>query len=289
MEKPMLSPKSDYIFKLLFANNRNINALGNFLQAVLDLPSEDYDRLVVVDPHLSPDADGDKTGILDVKVHTKTGKIIDIEIQLLPFSEMRERVVFYTSKMVTGQIGRGQDYDTIKRVVSIVITDYVFIPENRDYHNEYRLRNRKGDSEFTDVIEVDILELPKLPDEKQDSDLWRWMKFLKAERKEDLEMLAQENQYIKQVSGSLMELSQDEAVRLLEEAREKERRDNASRMKGAFREGKLEGLQEGEKKGKLENRKEIAKQMLRDKMPVETISKYTGFQISDIEALAKEI
>ena len=46
-------------------------------------------------------------------------------------------------------------------------------------------------------------------------------------------------------------------------------------------------LQEGEAKGKAENRREIAQQMLSDGMPVATISKYTGLSEDEISQLMK--
>ncbi|MDR1934141.1 MAG: Rpn family recombination-promoting nuclease/putative transposase, partial [Candidatus Accumulibacter sp.] len=52
------------------------------------------------------------------------GKIIDIEIQLAPTPEMRGRIIFYLAHMVTEQIGRGEDYRQIQRVISILITGY---------------------------------------------------------------------------------------------------------------------------------------------------------------------
>ncbi|NLC43328.1 MAG: hypothetical protein GX783_03490 [Clostridiales bacterium] len=74
---------------------------------------------------------------------------------------MRERIMFYTAKMITEQIGKGEEYDTIKRVISIVITDYRLIPENEQYHNRYQLYDSKTGSRFTDLLEVDALEYEK--------------------------------------------------------------------------------------------------------------------------------
>jgi len=73
-----LSPKSNYIFKQIFGDQRNADILGGFLQAVLDLPAEEYDRLTIVDPHLTPGRESEKLSILDVKLHTKSGNTIDI-------------------------------------------------------------------------------------------------------------------------------------------------------------------------------------------------------------------
>jgi hypothetical protein len=51
----LLSPKSDIVFKLIFGDQRNADVLAAFLQAVLDLPAEEYEKIAVVDPHLKAD------------------------------------------------------------------------------------------------------------------------------------------------------------------------------------------------------------------------------------------
>ncbi|MDL2248615.1 Rpn family recombination-promoting nuclease/putative transposase, partial [Tyzzerella sp. OttesenSCG-928-J15] len=203
MEKELLSPKSDLIFKLIFGDNKNTDILADFLQAVLDLPESEYSHLEIVDPHLQPETPERKLGILDVKLHTNSGKVVNIEIQVADVSPMRERIVFYTSKMITEQIGKGDNYNAIKKVISIVITDYRLIPENEEYHNRYHLYDKNTGSKFTDILEINVLELPKVPKETDNSQLWNWLRFLKSEREEELSMLAEKNKKIEKAVGVL--------------------------------------------------------------------------------------
>ena len=72
IEVPVLLPViSDFIFKLIFGDQRNVDILAEFLKSVLDIPDNEYDRITVVDPHVKKESPNDKYGILDVKVHTK--------------------------------------------------------------------------------------------------------------------------------------------------------------------------------------------------------------------------
>ena len=234
--KPLLPVKSDFVFKLIFGDHRNVDILGGFLKSILDIPHDDYDHLTIVDPHVKKETIDDKSGILDVKVHTKSGRIIHVEVQLWFIPEMKERCIYYQSKMVTEQISSGQDYSVIKKVVSIIITDYILIDENKDYHNQFRYRT-KGGMEFTDLMEINVLELSKLPAQTDSSDLWYWMKFINTENEEEIDMLEQRNPQMSKAVGVLKELSADERTRMLYEEREKARRDIASMMGGARREG----------------------------------------------------
>lgn len=292
MKLKLLSPKSDLIFKLIFGDQRNIDILTAFLRAVLDLPEDEYERVTIIDPSLKRDSIRDKLGILDVKIHTRTGKAIDVEIQVLSFPQMRERIVFYAAKMITEQIGKGDPYTAIKKVISIVITDYTLIPESARYHNRYVLHDRNTGSTFTDILEVNVLELPKLPGKNDETALWDWMLFLKSDREEDLFMLSERNPQIKKAVAVLAELSADEETRLLNDAREKALRDEAARLDGAKQEGLKEGLKEGLEKGLEKGARKaqlkIARNMLRSDLPVETIAAYTGLSLAEIDALREE-
>ncbi|MDR1801984.1 MAG: Rpn family recombination-promoting nuclease/putative transposase, partial [Treponema sp.] len=131
--KELLSVKLDLVFKLIFGDQRNTDILASFLKSVLDIPEEEYERITVVDPFVKADYTDDKYGILDVKIHTKNERVIDIEIQVDPIDEMNERFLFYQSKMVTEQIGGGQEYSQIKKVVSIIITGYAHVSGSGRY------------------------------------------------------------------------------------------------------------------------------------------------------------
>lgn len=266
MHKPVLSPRNDLVFKLLFGDEKDTSILTAFLKSVLDLPAEDYQEVMIVDPRLKGGAPDDKQGILDVKVKTPTGKIIDIEIQIVEHPQMRERVVFYLARMVTEQIGRGEDYQSIKRSISILITDYVQIPENKRYRNCYRLHDRKSGSEFTDLLEVNTLELPKLPREEDGTALWNWLEFLNARKEEELMKLAEKSPQLEKAVSRLVALSEDEQTRLLAESREKLQRDIVARENAA---------REGE-------RAAIARKALSEGLPLETVIAITGLSESEI-------
>ena len=67
MSHDILRPTNDWIFKLLFGDERNKSALADLLKSFMELPDEEYD-LIYLDPHLKRERKEDKLGILDVKV-----------------------------------------------------------------------------------------------------------------------------------------------------------------------------------------------------------------------------
>ncbi|MCL1802990.1 MAG: Rpn family recombination-promoting nuclease/putative transposase [Eubacteriaceae bacterium] len=105
-EKPkFMRPSNDIVFKLLFADERNVSFLKSFLLSILDFPKEEYDTISIIDPHLLREHFDDKLGILDVKLKTSTGKIINIEVQVKSLDIMRERIAFYSSKLPSNYDG----------------------------------------------------------------------------------------------------------------------------------------------------------------------------------------
>ena len=171
--------------------------------------------------------------------------------------------------MVTEQIGTSENYENIEQVISIVITDYPLIKESPKYHHRFVLYDPENNVEFSDATEIHTLEIPKLPNNEDGTPLWVWMKFLDARTEEDLNMIAQKSPQVKKAVVRLMELSADERTRMLYDAREKERRDNYARERGAVKTREYE----------------IAKNMIADGEPFEKITRYTGLPYAEVENL----
>jgi predicted transposase/invertase (TIGR01784 family) len=245
MDFEILPPTSDFVFKLLFGDERNKSYLMSFLKAFLELPDEEYE-LTFLDTHMKPEFEGDKLGILDVRVKTPGGKVIDIEIQVNPVIDIGKRLSFYKSKLIVEQIGEGDPYTLIQQVICICITDYELFPGIAEHWNKFSFYNPKNGLYFKEVPEeIHTIELPKVPVESDGSAGWGWLRFLRAKRKEEFEMVATKNPEIRQAVNTLYGISADALARAEYEARQKARRDYISGMEGALRQGRQEGRQEG--------------------------------------------
>jgi predicted transposase/invertase (TIGR01784 family) len=257
-EPKFFTPTNDFVFKMIFGDERNIDILADFLQAVFDLPPEEYVQLQIADPHAKREREKDKLGILDVKVRTKTGQLIDIEIQVSDTPFMRERIIFYLAKLVTDQIEKGMGYKSIKRSICLIITDYVLTPETDVCHDQFLLYSELTKTRFSDIVEIDTLELPKVPANwdsspspngakvplRQNEKLWQWTKFLAGKTMEDFMALAETSPVMKKAVGALMELNASQRRRMLADARQKARWDEQARLEGAYTNGIEKGRKE---------------------------------------------
>jgi len=283
--------KNDFVFKLVFGDARRVDLLTAFLQAVLDLPAEEYKKVTIVDPNVRKEYSKDKAGILDVKIHTKSGNVIDVEIQVEPDVPLEKRILFYQAKMLTEQIGEGNDYDVIKPVISVIITDFHLIADSKAYHHRFRFYDAKNKVELTNVQEINTLELTKLPKKSDETDLFDWMMLIRAKSEEEYDMLAEKKPVFKKVVAVVKKLSADEEARMEYDKHELWRMDYAATMRNATRKGRARGLEEGLAKGLAEGLvKGEAKGraegelngLAKGKMETARTMKSKGFSIADI-------
>jgi predicted transposase/invertase (TIGR01784 family) len=288
----LLSPLWDYVFKHIFAGRGNTDVLSAFLKATLGLPDPEFDRLTIVDPFLQKLSKKDKSGILDIKVHTTSGKIIDVEVQVEAYSGMRNRILYYRSKLIWEQLKAGDDYESLNQVIVIAVCDHVLLPEEAACINSYHLRNDLTGCLFTETEHILILELPKLAGEAKNK-VELWMRFFKGGSLEEMEMLGKQDKALGKAVAILKELSLSKRHRLRAEAREKWRKDVNSWKKDAYNQGHTEGLAEGLTEGRAEGlnegltrgRLESAKKMKELGDSAEKIALVTGFSEEDIRKL----
>ena len=99
--------------------------------------------------------------------------------------------------------------------------------------------------EYTDLMEIHILELPKMPKErKNETELMKWMRFLGGKKREDFKKMAEKNPEMQEAYDMLDRMSADEKARLEYEARQKLIRDRNMILKTAqhrFEKGLHEG------------------------------------------------
>jgi predicted transposase/invertase (TIGR01784 family) len=282
---PILPPTNDWVFKLLFGDERHKDNTIALLRSFLDLPDEEFD-ITFMDTALKPEAEEDKTGIVDVKVKTKSGKLLDVEIQVNPFPELGKRISFYKSKLVAGQIGEGERYEVIQRVICVCILDYPLFSGTEEYLNRFRFYNPENGLCFEEIPEeIYTMELPKVPGESDGKPVWDWMQFLRGKRKEDFEMIAERNPEVRGAVETLYRISEDPEVRAQMEYREKARRDQASLLYAAIREAETRGEMRGEMRGEARSRVEIARNMKKRGQPAEQIAEDTGLSAEEIAKL----
>ena len=258
----LMKPKVDFCFKELM---EDAEVRKGFISALLGIRPEEIVWTKLLPTHLRKEHPEDKLGILDIRVsileHVKgkddsseSESQMDLEIQLAPFPLWPERSIFYLSKMFTGEIHKGQDYEVLQKCIHVGILDFMLFEEDDEFYSCFHLWEDHRRRMYSDKLEIHILELPKLKErDYPDTELLNWARFFNAEQKEEFEMAAEASPYVKKAFERLMDISEDEEKRLEYEAREKAIRDHNYLMnynlKRGLEEGREQGLQQGLKQG----------------------------------------
>jgi predicted transposase/invertase (TIGR01784 family) len=276
-QRTILPLKYDVIFAKFFADERNKDELVGLLKAILKLPDDEYELLDVSDPRLHPERVGDKYAVIDLKLRTKSGRIIHIEMQIQVTPELANRIVFYNAKLLSGQLLSGHDYREIKQTITILITDEDFLKGVGGYHHRFAYSDLDAGVELTDLTEIHTVELRKLPPKPDGTALYDWAELIAAETEEKMETIVERNPQMRETVVKLWKLSAEEEARELLELREKQLRDEATAMRWA--------REQGEQLGARQKAEEVARNAVSMGVDTDTIAKLTGLTREEIEAL----
>ena len=263
----IMLPTVDFCFKELMHNE---NVRKGIIAAILNVDSEEVEDTTLLPTILRKESEDDKYGILDVRVKMKNGVQLDFEMQVVYYDCWEKRTLYYLSKMYTEQLKAGEDYDKLQKCIQVSILDHVLIQGDDKYYRCISLCDIKTGKKYSDMMEMHILELPKLPPEKQDeTDLMQWMRFLGGKNRKDLKRMAEKNSNLQEAYDELDRLSADERKRLEYEARQKAIRDKNILFKT--------GVERG--------RKDIILSMFTSGMSVEQIADITKESTENIKKL----
>ncbi len=260
---------------MLFGDRKNKDILSDFLASILEIPFDEFEEITIINPELEKQYKNDKLGVVDLRVLTKNDETIHIEVQLAPMKEMAERMVYYNSKLLVNQIKEGDDYSKLNKVISVLLVDYIMY-DDEDCHSCFGWYDKKTGKLFSDIVEINVIELKKLEYLKQ-GNKYNWIKFLNTKNKEEFDMLAQKNPILKEAVARLAILSEDEKNRMIAENREKAIRDNNARMRYSEEKGYNEGISE--------RNQQIVLKLIKKNADNDYISEITDLSVEEIEKI----
>ena len=280
-DKFIMLPTVDVCFKSLM-NNPKVRK--GFIAALLNVTPETIAETTLLPTALRQDYPDDKLGILDVRVLMEDRQQFDMEMQVAYFEYWDARILFYLSKIFTDQLKKGEPYENLKKCIHVSILDFIYFEDDDDCHRTICFCDEKTGKKYTDLMEIQILELRKLPKElKNDPDILNWMRFLGGKTRREFEAMAKKDEYIEEAYRELEKLSADEQAKLEYEAREKAIRDHNSQMNSALKRGIQRGMEKGIEKGQ----RSLIRTMLENGAEPDLIAKLTGLSLSEIKEAEK--
>ena len=303
-----LNLTQDLMFKNYFKLNKKV--LKSLLKAFLPLPKNySIKDIIILDsliPSLSPE---EKSSLLDLRLQLNTGEFVNVEMQAFPHKSFMKRILLYWAKSYSSQIRTGEKYEKLCPAYSLIFSTFPLFPKTEYFYTPFSIRSDVPPYfRFDEGLRIITVELSKFK-KKEPAALLdlreEWCYLLKESKvmgeKEGNE-LSMKGQEMEEAMFHLKELSRDEGLRLVEEAREKAWKDQAAREDDSFNRGIEQGIEKGIEKGMEKGiekgmekgmekgiekgKKELVMNMLKQGLDVPFISKVTGLSKEKIKKLS---
>jgi predicted transposase/invertase (TIGR01784 family) len=303
-----ISPKVDIAFKKIFGVEENKDLLISLINSIVGEEDQVAD-VTLLNPYNPKSFKTDKLSILDIKAQGVDGKRFNIEIQISDEADYDKRALYYWAKLYTEQLKSSQGYDKLSKAIGIHILNFTSIPETKNYHNVFHIKEKSNNLIYFKDLELHTIELNKFTSDTSEelSDLVSkiktsldvWSAFLtrndllKADNlpkelddnnlKKALEVLNVMN-----FSSEERELYDDHLKWLMIEANTLKKAENKAREEGIGI-GEAIGIKKGREEGREEGIEQVAISMLKQKLDDSLIKSVTGFSQETIDKLKNKL
>ena len=272
---------NDYLFRALLQRNNNV--LKGLISALLHLDPKDISSVLITNPIELGKTFEEKDFILDIKLIMNNYVVINLEMQVINEHNWPDRSLNYLCRCFDS-LEKGDSYTSAHPVIQIGLLNFTLFPEYPEFYATYKFLNVKNYTLYSDKLCLSVLDLTHIDlatKEDKQYQLDYWAALFKSTTWEDLKMLAQNNEYIRQASETIYQLSQEEAIRQQCEARE----DYYRRQKGINDELTSRENTIIELKGTVAEQKDTIKEQ---KRIIEDLKNTIENQNSTIEKLTSE-
>ncbi|WP_353273025.1 Rpn family recombination-promoting nuclease/putative transposase [Wolbachia endosymbiont (group A) of Portevinia maculata] len=284
-----LDPRNDLCFKKIFGTEKNKNILIHFLNDILGFAEASaIQEVEFLSTIMDPEIASDKQSIVDVLCKDSIGNRFVIEMQLARDKGFEKRAQLYAAKAYSRQLDKSGNYIDLKKVFFIAISNCNLLPEEVGYISTHNIRDIKTNGHYLKDFQFVFIELPKFTKskvEQLESIVDRWLFFFKYAEEttdEDLKKIAEKAPIIKLAYDELDKFRWNEKDLVAYEERIMDLRKEEAILKYRLDLAEEKGIEKGIEKGKIE----VAKAMLANNVDVNTIVKFTGLSISEIEELS---
>ncbi|MEO5329395.1 MAG: Rpn family recombination-promoting nuclease/putative transposase [Magnetococcus sp. THC-1_WYH] len=255
-----IDPRIDFAFKKIFGSEDAKDVLISFLESLLELEGDRrIAALTILDPFLAPRIRDLKSTILDVQCKDHRGISYVVEMQVEKVPSFLKRIQYNSAKGYVQQLGKGEDYSKLRPIIAITITDYLLFDRFDHCVSLHESRETITNQPYLTEILHYFVELPKFTKDLDacDNMFDQWLYFIRY-------------------AGSLEEIPPKMCADPIRHAFEKARVANMTRdelelydkagIAIADVRGRVEQAREdGEEKGRLEERMDMLLDLLQDR------------------------
>lgn len=165
----VLTLKNDVIFKAVYG--RDTEECKFVLMALLNhILGREQDPIVSLEYknpfHMRQRAD-EKESVLDIKVETGSGELIDIEMQICSYDDLINRLIYYHGGLIRESLKKGEAYGKMLKTITICIVDDIVFSETGKFLNVFSLMEETTHIPFSNMTGICVIELPKVNPDKR--------------------------------------------------------------------------------------------------------------------------
>lgn len=281
-----LNPKNDLAFKRIFWTEKNKDILIHFLNDIFGRTTNPIETVKFLKTDQDPKIESQRVSAVDVMCQDLEGNKFIVEIQIAPEKGFEHRAQYYAAKTYIEQREQGINYQDLKEVTFLAITEFNLFPNKNTYLSHHQLLDIETYERDLKDFSFSFLELPKF--KKPKSNLMtmteKWAYFFKNAAKteeKDLDEIIGDDLIIKRAYEELNRFSwSTEELRIY---------DNVDMRQSAYEAVQElafdKGMEQGIVKGATEEKINIARAMKKKGMGLDMIVETTGLPEEEIKVL----
>ena len=269
---------NDIIFKNVFNAKETLKRL---LKETLDLNVKDVD---LASTEMPVEKINEKRKILDLVVYTEK-EVINVEVNNAYKEDLYIRNFLYFCKLISSNLQKTKDYTKLGKHIQLNLTWNLqrYLPfdirqkKKLEFYVKDEETNQKVFEDKFKIVNINMDYYLELWYSKNVENENPFLLLLAAPTIEEMDKISRGDRLMEKIAKEVKKLNFDPKI-TEEIAFENEHEIWANTMHSR-------GIEQGIEQGSKQKEIEIAKMMLKDNMPTDTIVKYTGLTKEEIESL----
>ena len=293
LEKEIVPVGFDLVFKKLFGICDSNKYIRHLLKKILKISPK---KIKILNNEFIGDSYNKKNIVVDFIMGIDNGDKIGIELNSIVSTYLKERNLLYMFRISGQDLDSGEDYSKLHNHIQI---NFDFKGHHFNPIEEGKIVDIKSNKIMFDSLTIIRIDVPYFVKrcynedaEKLDS-LTKFIGLMAIKTRKVLDKIVKGDAIMEEIYEKAKEFSKDEQIVGAYNLEEHRRKLMISEKKEGYREGikkgKIEGKKEGRiegiKEGKIEGIKSTVKNMLKEKLDINLISKVTGLSINEINGL----
>jgi len=265
---------ADGMFKAIFGDEQDKELLEKLLEVTLD---EKVKVEKILNPGILKTNVRSKDKTLDLLVRGSDDTLYNIEVNMSYYKHLNRRNAAFVFSKYSEDLKISDSYTNMNKIIQINLTSE--LSEESELINEYKLIDENTKKEYIDNFVIYEFNLDKLKEVCYNRDEFEKYKILVSLICDDVELhnICRGDKLLEKLERKVISMNKDpEFIEFMSEEEEMEKLQNT--LMGYAKE---EGLEQGSKEKEVE----IAKNMLKDNVDINTIVKYTSLSKEEIENL----